>query len=87
MTSSDDNYEDVREINEDECEDESKVPRNDKACETTGGGVHIDKEDVEYLLAMGDHLRTDIPDLNDRVRRLESGMALVIALVMVSLCF
>lgn len=82
MTSSDDNYEDVRASNDDsECEDETK--RQDKACGPMGddeGDLIVSNEDVRQLLVMAEVLRRDIPDLKARVQRLERVQWLSLAM-------
>ena len=88
MTSSDDNYEDVRASNdESECEDESKQhPRQDRGCDPmdTEDDVTVSKEDVQQLLVMASILKSEMPEMNDRIRRLEGVVGLLVALMVLA---
>ena len=86
MTSSDENYEDVRDSNgESECEDESKL--RDVACdpmEDDEDGIRLTYADVQELLLLGTALRSEIPGMNNRIRRLESAVGLLVALMVLA---
>ena len=84
MTSSDENYDDVRDSNgESECEDERK--QRDKACDPMDDdGIRLTHADVQELLLLGKALRSEIPEMNNRVRRLESAVGLLVALMVLA---
>ena len=87
MSSSAEECEDVHEVNDaEECEDETKVHCSDKACETTRADVHVDHRDLAHLVDMIEKIQSDAPKMRERVLRLESGVALVVALVLMNIC-